>query len=607
MIEFRNVSKVYNNGTEALHNINLTVEKGEFVFIVGSSGAGKSTFLKLVMCEERPNSGQIIVDGVDVSRLPKRKIPYIRRKMGIVFQDFRLIDHMTVYDNVAFAMRVVGASARSIRKRVPYILSLVGLQHKAKHYPTELSGGERQRVGLARALVNNPSMIIADEPTGNIDPALSFEIVDLLSEINRRGTTVLMVTHEHSLVKHFHKRIIQIHSGEIVADTAEMQDTYAPPERYDSPEEAVANDDDYAEYDNQETYDSQEAYQPAPQPAYQEEDLAYEDTSLYGVEGEESPEENAGVLAQQILLEQMSLHSIGYLFREGLKSLWKNRTMSIASIGVLIACLLMTGVAALLTLNISATMQSVEGNNVITVYLSSDVPALTAVRIGEEIRQIDNIAECTFVPKDTALSGVMQDIDGGGTLFDSFTGDNNPLPDSYEISLADLSIYDETVSQITAIEGVESVSNYSHVAETLSSLDRVVRYGSVGIVAVLAVVSLFIISNTVKVTIFSRRMEINIMKSVGATNGFVRVPFIVEGIVIGIISGLVSATILYYAYDSLVKVVINLAPFLTIVNIRPYVFILYGAYIIAGMFFGLLGGTISIGKYLKKQGENAIV
>ena len=277
MIEFRNVSKVYNNGTEALHNINLTVEKGEFVFIVGSSGAGKSTFLKLVMCEERPNSGQIIVDGVDVSRLPKRKIPYIRRKMGIVFQDFRLI------------------------------LSLVGLQHKAKHYPTELSGGERQRVGLARALVNNPSMIIADEPTGNIDPALSFEIVDLLSEINRRGTTVLMVTHEHSLVKHFHKRIIQIHSGEIVADTAEMQDTYAPPERYDSPEEAVANDDDYAEYDNQETYDSQEAYQPAPQPAYQEEDLAYEDTSLYGVEGEEAPEENAGVLAQQILLEQMPL------------------------------------------------------------------------------------------------------------------------------------------------------------------------------------------------------------------------------------------------------------------------------------------------------------
>ena len=220
MIEFRNVSKVYNNGTEALHNINLKVEKGEFVFIVGSSGAGKSTFLKLITCEERPNEGQVLIDGQDISHIRKGKIPYVRRKMGLVFQEFRLIDHMTVYDNVAFAMRVVGASPKAIKKRVPYILGLVGLQHKAKHYPTEMSGGERQRVGLARALVNNPSMIIADEPTGNIDPALSYEIVDLLSAINERGNTVLMVTHEHSLVKHFHKRIIQIHSGEIVADTA---------------------------------------------------------------------------------------------------------------------------------------------------------------------------------------------------------------------------------------------------------------------------------------------------------------------------------------------------------------------------------------------------
>lgn len=304
LIEFRNVSKVYNNGTEALHNINLTVEKGEFVFIVGSSGAGKSTFLKLVMCEERPNSGQIIVDGVDVTRIRKGKIPYIRRKMGIVFQDFRLIDHMTVYDNVAFAMRVVGASARSIRKRVPYILSLVGLQHKAKHYPTELSGGERQRVGLARALVNNPSMIIADEPTGNIDPALSFEIVDLLSEINRRGTTVLMVTHEHSLVKHFHKRIIQIHSGEIVADTAEMQDTYAPPQQYTAAEEAAQYDDDYAEYDNQ------EGYEPNPQLMDRLESEPEDDedsVELYASQDsyrEDIQEESADEIAREVLMEQ---------------------------------------------------------------------------------------------------------------------------------------------------------------------------------------------------------------------------------------------------------------------------------------------------------------
>ena len=219
MIEFNDVSKVYANGTRALQHLNLYVDKGEFVFIVGSSGAGKSTFLKLIMCEEKPTEGQIFLNGQEISNAKRREIPYIRRKMGIVFQDFRLIDTMTVFDNVAFAMRVTGASYYDIKKRVPYILGLVGLQHKSRHKPTELSGGERQRVGLARALVNNPSIIIADEPTGNIDPALSFEIVDLLSEINLRGTTVLMVTHEHSLAKHFNRRIIQIHSGQIVADT----------------------------------------------------------------------------------------------------------------------------------------------------------------------------------------------------------------------------------------------------------------------------------------------------------------------------------------------------------------------------------------------------
>ena len=318
MIEFRNVTKIYNNGTEALHNVNLKVEKGEFVFIVGSSGAGKSTFLKLITCEERPNSGQIIVDGTDVSRLRKGKIPYVRRKMGMVFQDFRLIDHMTVYDNVAFAMRVVGAPSSSIKKRVPYILSLVGLQHKAKHYPTELSGGERQRVGLARALVNNPSMIIADEPTGNIDPALSFEIVDLLSEINRRGTTVLMVTHEHSLVKHFHKRIIQIHSGEIVADTAAMADQYAPPEQPEpTPSEAaVANDDDYAEYDNTEPPDdgqeAQEVFEDVSSGEVPEEEPTAEASAEPAPEelaeeaAEELPEEETPAAEQTTLEEESS-------------------------------------------------------------------------------------------------------------------------------------------------------------------------------------------------------------------------------------------------------------------------------------------------------------
>lgn len=227
MIEFKNVSKVYNNGTEALRNLSLSIAKGEFVFIVGSSGAGKSTFLKLIMREEVPNSGEIVVNGRKLSTVRKRDVPYLRRTMGIVFQDFRLIDKMTVYDNVAFAMHIVGASDREIRKRVPYVLGLVGLEKKMDNHPAELSGGEQQCVGLARALVNNPSMIIADEPTGNVDPAMSYEIVELLTEINRRGTTVLMVTHEHDLVKRFPRRVIEIQGGTVVGDTgSEVRDEF---------------------------------------------------------------------------------------------------------------------------------------------------------------------------------------------------------------------------------------------------------------------------------------------------------------------------------------------------------------------------------------------
>ena len=235
MIEFKGVHKTYDNGTKALRDVNIHIDKGEFVFIVGASGSGKSTFLKLIMREERPNAGEVIVNGFKLNKLRRRKVPYLRRTMGIVFQDFRLINNMTVFDNVAFAMRVIGASQREVRKRVPYILGLVGLQDKARSYPMELSGGEQQRVGLARAQVNNPSMIIADEPTGNIDPEMSMEIVELLTEINRRGTTVLMVTHEHELVHAFPHRIIEIRNGTVVSDSLYADDSTDAP----APQESV--------------------------------------------------------------------------------------------------------------------------------------------------------------------------------------------------------------------------------------------------------------------------------------------------------------------------------------------------------------------------------
>ena len=218
MIEFVNVSKVYKTGTHALNNFSVSIDRGEFVFVVGPSGAGKSTFIKLLMREEKPSSGEIYVNGQNLVRMKRRKVPYFRRTLGVVFQDFRLIPNMNVYDNVAFALRVTNVSGREIRNRVPYILGLVGLSGKAKSLPEQLSGGEQQRVALARALVNNPALLIADEPTGNIDPDLSFEIVDLLSEINNCGTTIVMVTHEHTLVSEFDHRVITIDEGTVISD-----------------------------------------------------------------------------------------------------------------------------------------------------------------------------------------------------------------------------------------------------------------------------------------------------------------------------------------------------------------------------------------------------
>lgn len=218
MIQFNNVSKKYDNGTHALKDINLSIDKGEFVFVVGSSGAGKSTFLKLMMREEVPSTGSIVVEDVDLTKIKKRDIPKFRRRLGIVFQDFRLIPNMTVFDNVAFAMRVIGTKEKKIRRRVPYVLSLMGLNEKARCYPQELSGGEQQRVALARALANNAEIIIADEPTGNVDPQMSYEIVELLMRLNEAGTTVIMVTHEHSLVRCFDKRVIILDKGAVVSD-----------------------------------------------------------------------------------------------------------------------------------------------------------------------------------------------------------------------------------------------------------------------------------------------------------------------------------------------------------------------------------------------------
>lgn len=218
MIDLINVTKTYETGTHALNGIDMHIDDGEFVFLVGQSGSGKSTIIKLLTGELKPTSGSILVNGYKLESIKRSSIPYMRRTLGVIFQDFRLIENKTVYENVAFAMRVVGASSKEIKKRVPYVLELVGLENKSRRLPNELSGGEQQRVAIARALINNPTMIIADEPTGNLDPARSFEIMLLLEQINALGTTVMVVTHEKGLVDRFTKRVVAIDEGKVISD-----------------------------------------------------------------------------------------------------------------------------------------------------------------------------------------------------------------------------------------------------------------------------------------------------------------------------------------------------------------------------------------------------
>lgn len=218
MIKLINISKEYKNGVKALSNIDLHINKGEFVFLVGASGAGKSTLIKLLLKEEEPTEGKLYLENINITKVQNRKIPYIRRKIGVVFQDFRLLHNKTVYENVAFAMEILGIKPKEIRRRVPMILGMVGISDKASSFPDQLSGGEHQRVSIARAIVNNPPILIADEPTGNLDPDTAQGIMDILSDINHRGTTVLMATHAREIVDSMEKRVVTIENGSIIRD-----------------------------------------------------------------------------------------------------------------------------------------------------------------------------------------------------------------------------------------------------------------------------------------------------------------------------------------------------------------------------------------------------
>ncbi|MBQ8860560.1 MAG: permease-like cell division protein FtsX [Ruminococcus sp.] len=299
----------------------------------------------------------------------------------------------------------------------------------------------------------------------------------------------------------------------------------------------------------------------------------------------------------------MNFSTIGYLIKEGFKNIWSNRMMSLASVGVLISCLILTGSALMLSVNVSTIVESVGDSNVTTVYLEEDLSELEAVYVGKSLEKIDNVTDTSFYPKDEAILAYKDVL--GEEVFVNMSGDDNPLPHAYHIVMADLSLYEQTVEKIEAVDGVDSVSSRSDVAEKLTSLNTLVTMMSFWIILALAIISLFIISNTIRMTMFSHRFEISIMKSVGATNSFVRTPFVIEGVIIGIVSAGISIGALTLLYDAVIKAVQNILPF-QYVPFTDVMWVIIIAFVAAGVVVGALGSLLSIRKYLKKEGNEIL-
>lgn len=299
----------------------------------------------------------------------------------------------------------------------------------------------------------------------------------------------------------------------------------------------------------------------------------------------------------------MGISSFGYLIKEGVKNVWNNRIMSIASICVLISCLVLTGSAVLLSMNVAKVVESVGDSNETTIYLKDDVSDVEAAYIGKDLQKLSNVATVEFYSKEEAFKEYESVL--GDEIFANLQGDDNPLPDAYHISMVDLSKYEQTVAQITAIDGVDSVSNRSEIAKRLTSINNLVATVSLWVVLALTIISLFIISNTIRMTMYSRRFEISIMKSVGATNAFVRIPFIIEGMLMGLISAVISTVALYFLYNGIMGVITNIIPF-TSIPIESVIVYAAVAFLVCGMLIGAVGGFISIRKYLKKEGNEIL-
>ena len=454
MIDFEHVTKIYKRSdTPALEDIDFHVDDGEFVFLVGHSGAGKSTLLKLILREELPTEGRVMVDGKDVARLRRGKVPFLRRQMGIIFQDFRLIPTMTVYENVAFAMHVTNIGKKDIKERVNYMLELVHLEDKAKVYPEFLSGGEQQRVAVARALAHSPRLVIADEPTGNIDPEMSLEMMELLP---------LQPPHHHLEAGPHHLRC----SGQLRRGGARMK-----------------------------------------------------------------------------------ISTFGFLTRRGVRNLGKHWAMTIACIASLSVCMTLNIFASLIEVNVDSMVSYLGSQNEMVVYVDPEADDATIQSVGNALSGTAGVSRVQYMSKEDVLNQYKGYTSDYAALLNEFENDN-PFKANYRVSLSDLSQMETISKQFENISGVYSVTAPIEMTKTFVEVQQAVTKVGRGLVLVLMAVSIITVGTTIRLSVFARRREIEIMKYVGATNALVTLPFVIEGLTMGLLSGILTAaaTIGGYAY-----------------------------------------------------------
>ena len=531
VITFDHVTKTYPAQPKkpALSDVTLQIFAGEFIFLVGHSGSGKSTFIRLLTREIKPTSGKIYVADKDLTTMRNWRVPYLRRNIGCVFQDFKLLPNKTVFENVAFALEVIGKSRHVIKTQVPEVLRLVGLSDKLNSYPDQLSGGQQQRVSIARAIVNRPPLLICDEPTGNLDPQTSRGIMDLLKRINRTGTTVLVATHDREMVDNMRRRVIALDRG------------ISPATR------------------------------------------------------------TGGCTA--------SMSSLFYFFKESLQGFARNLSTTLGSIITIFLSLLIIGVFLVGGTIVERLVSSIEDEVSITAYVADDAPQESIDAVTAMIQGMDGVESVGFTTKEQALENFSNSMTTNPEIIEQLDG-TNPLPASIDVSLADPQKVDEIAAAIEADETFRSICDEpdnpadslkygQKTVDRLFSVTKYVRYLGVALVLLLVFIALVFINNTIRLAIMARRKEIAIMRLVGASNGFIRGPFLMEGALHALIGSLLAVGVLQVLRMYGIPKLQSALSFLSLdVSGNTYIMI-YIVLVVAGLVIGLLGSAFAMRRYLK--------